>query len=141
MKTGPVAGYQVVDVCANCMTVLTTKSTPLKWHSRLQHPWHSRMLCKKAAPVLLEPIFKVEVTVPENYMGDIIGDISSRRGRIEGMADITTERSQSSWICTAVRDVRIRYRPAFQDTGTWHLCNRSSTISKLPGEPAGIKDD
>jgi len=38
----------------------------------------------KAKPVLLEPIFKVEVTVPDNYMGDIIGDISSRRGRIEG---------------------------------------------------------
>ena len=40
--------------------------------------------CKKAKPVLLEPIFKVEVTVPENNMGDIIGDISSRRGSIEG---------------------------------------------------------
>ena len=40
--------------------------------------------CRKAAPVLLEPIFKVEVTVPENYMGDIIGDISSKRGKIEG---------------------------------------------------------
>ena len=39
---------------------------------------------KKAKPVLLEPIFKVEVTVPEEYMGDVIGDISSRRGRIEG---------------------------------------------------------
>lgn len=40
---------------------------------------------KKAKPVLLEPIFKVEVTVPEEYMGDIIGDLNSRRGRIEGM--------------------------------------------------------
>ena len=40
--------------------------------------------CRKAKPILLEPIFKVEVTVPEDYMGDIIGDISSRRGRIEG---------------------------------------------------------
>ena len=38
----------------------------------------------KANPVLLEPVFKVEVTVPDGYMGDIIGDISSRRGRIEG---------------------------------------------------------
>ncbi|MBR3375758.1 MAG: elongation factor G, partial [Firmicutes bacterium] len=38
----------------------------------------------KAKPVLLEPIFKVEVTVPDNYMGDVIGDISARRGRIEG---------------------------------------------------------
>ena len=43
-----------------------------------------REAAKKAKPVLLEPIFKVEVTVPEEYMGDVIGDISSRRGRIEG---------------------------------------------------------
>ena len=43
---------------------------------------------QKAAPVLLEPIMKVEVTMPEDYMGDVIGDINSRRGRIEGMEDI-----------------------------------------------------
>ena len=39
----------------------------------------------KANPVILEPMMKVEVTVPEEYMGDVIGDINSRRGRIEGM--------------------------------------------------------
>ena len=39
----------------------------------------------KADPVLLEPIMKVDVTVPEEYMGDVIGDLNSRRGRIEGM--------------------------------------------------------
>ena len=43
----------------------------------------------KAAPALLEPIMKVEVTMPEEYMGDVIGDINSRRGRIEGMEDIS----------------------------------------------------
>ena len=43
---------------------------------------------QKAGPVLLEPIMKVEVTMPEEYMGDVIGDINSRRGRIEGMEDI-----------------------------------------------------
>ena len=43
---------------------------------------------KKAEPVLLEPIMKVEVTMPEEYMGDVIGDINSRRGRIEGMEDV-----------------------------------------------------
>ena len=43
---------------------------------------------KKADPALLEPIMKVEVTMPEEYMGDVIGDINSRRGRIEGMDDI-----------------------------------------------------
>lgn len=41
--------------------------------------------CKKADPALLEPIMKVEVTVPEEYMGDVLGDINSRRGRVEGM--------------------------------------------------------
>ncbi|MDR0595997.1 MAG: elongation factor G, partial [Clostridiales Family XIII bacterium] len=43
-----------------------------------------REAAKKANPVLLEPIFKIEVTVPEEHMGDVIGDVSSRRGRIEG---------------------------------------------------------
>ena len=41
--------------------------------------------CKQAKSVILEPIMRVEVTVPEEYMGDVIGDINSRRGRIEGM--------------------------------------------------------
>ena len=43
---------------------------------------------QKAGPILLEPIMKVEVTMPEDYMGDVIGDINSRRGRIEGMDDV-----------------------------------------------------
>ena len=43
---------------------------------------------QKGSPILLEPIMKVEVTMPEEYMGDVIGDINSRRGRIEGMEDI-----------------------------------------------------
>ena len=43
---------------------------------------------EKASPILLEPIMKVEVTMPEEYMGDVIGDINSRRGRIEGMDDL-----------------------------------------------------
>ena len=43
---------------------------------------------KKADPVLLEPIMRVEVTMPEEYMGDVIGDINSRRGRVSGMDDI-----------------------------------------------------
>ena len=43
---------------------------------------------QKANPILLEPIMKVEVTMPEEYMGDVIGDINARRGRIEGMEDV-----------------------------------------------------
>ena len=44
---------------------------------------------QKASPVLLEPMMKVEVTVPEEYMGDVIGDINSRRGRMEGMEAVS----------------------------------------------------
>ena len=40
---------------------------------------------KKASPVILEPVMKVEVVVPEEYMGDVMGDLNSRRGRVEGM--------------------------------------------------------
>jgi hypothetical protein len=47
---------------------------------------------QKAAPVILEPIMRVEVTLPEEYMGDVIGDMNSRRGRIEGMEDIAAAR-------------------------------------------------
>ena len=42
----------------------------------------------KADPVLLEPMMKVEITVPEEYMGDVIGDVNSRRGRLEGMDSV-----------------------------------------------------
>jgi elongation factor G len=43
--------------------------------------------CRKADPVLLEPIMRVDVIVPDDYLGDVMGDISARRGRIEGMED------------------------------------------------------
>jgi elongation factor G len=41
--------------------------------------------CAKASPIILEPIMSVEVVVPEDYMGDVIGDLNSRRGRVQGM--------------------------------------------------------
>jgi elongation factor G len=44
---------------------------------------------KKASPVLLEPVMKVEITTPEEFMGDIIGDLNSRRGRIDAMEDLS----------------------------------------------------
>jgi len=47
-----------------------------------------REAARKAGPVLLEPVMKVEVVVPEQYMGDVIGDLSSRRGSIEGMEPV-----------------------------------------------------
>ena len=65
------------------------KSIHQKWHSTLLVLWHSRMLWHKADPVLLEPIMKVEVTMPEEYMGDVIGRYQLPVvDSIEGMDDI-----------------------------------------------------
>ena len=67
------------------MMVHTMRLTHQKWHLKLQVPWLLKKAMKKANPVLLEPIMKVDVVTPEDYMGDVMGDLNSRRGRIEGM--------------------------------------------------------
>ena len=84
MQTGPVAGYQVVDVGVELYDGSYHEVDSSEMAFKIAASMAFREAAKKAKPVLLEPIFKVEVTVPEEYTGDVIGDISSRRGRIEG---------------------------------------------------------
>src|SRR5665647_1155040 len=82
--TGPLAGYQVVDVGVELYDGSYHEVDSSEMAFKIAASMAFKEACRKAKPILLEPIFKVEVTVPENYMGDIIGDLSSRRGRIEG---------------------------------------------------------
>ncbi len=82
--TGPLAGYQVVDVGVELYDGSYHEVDSSEMAFKIAASMAFKEACRKAKPILLEPIFKVEVTVPEDYMGDIIGDISSRRGRIEG---------------------------------------------------------
>ena len=84
METGPVAGYQVVDVGVELYDGSYHEVDSSEMAFKVAASMAFREAAKKGKPVLLEPIFKVEVTVPDEYMGDVIGDISSRRGRIEG---------------------------------------------------------
>ena len=84
MENGPIAGYQVVDVGVELYDGSYHEVDSSEIAFKIAASMAFREAVKKAKPVLLEPIFKVEVTVPEEYMGDVIGDISSRRGRIEG---------------------------------------------------------
>ena len=84
MQNGPIAGYQVVDVGVELYDGSYHEVDSSEMAFKIAASMAFREAAKKAKPVLLEPIFKVEVTVPEEYMGDVIGDISSRRGRIEG---------------------------------------------------------
>ena len=84
MQTGILAGYQVVDVGVELYDGSYHEVDSSEMAFKIAASMAFKEASKKAGPVLLEPIFKVDVTVPEEYMGDIIGDISSRRGRIEG---------------------------------------------------------
>ena len=88
MQSGIVAGYPVVDVAVELYdgSYHEVDSNEMAFHIAGSLAFKDAM--KQASPVLLEPIMKVEVTMPEEYMGDIIGDINSRRGRIEGMDDL-----------------------------------------------------
>jgi len=93
LKSGPLAGYPVVDI-------------KIRLHYGSYHDVDSSELAfklaasiafkdafKKAKPVLLEPIMKVEIETPEDYMGDVIGDLNRRRGMIEGMDDTATAKT------------------------------------------------
>ena len=88
MKSGILGGFPVVGVHANVYdgSYHEVDSSEMAFHIAGSMAFKDAM--QKAAPVLLEPIMKVEVSTPEDYMGDVIGDINSRRGRIEGMEDI-----------------------------------------------------
>ena len=87
-KRGILGGYPVIGVCADVYdgSYHEVDSSEMAFHIAGSMAFKEAM--QKASPVLLEPIMKVEVTMPEEYMGDVIGDINSRRGRIEGMDDL-----------------------------------------------------
>ena len=87
-KAGILGGFPVVGVHATVYdgSYHEVDSSEMAFHIAGSLAFKDAM--KQGAPVLLEPIMKVEVTMPEEYMGDIIGDLNSRRGRIEGMDDL-----------------------------------------------------
>ena len=88
-KAGILAGFPVLGVSANVYdgSYHEVDSSEMAFHIAGSMAFKEAMA--KAAATILEPIMKVEVTMPEEYMGDVIGDINARRGRIEGMDDIS----------------------------------------------------
>ncbi len=85
MDSGVLAGYPVVGVKATVVDGSYHEVDSSEMAFKIAAGMAFREAAKRAKPVLLEPVMKVEVVVPEQYMGEVIGDISSRRGRIEGM--------------------------------------------------------
>ena len=85
MQNGVLAGYPMVDIKATIFDGSYHDVDSSEMAFKIAGSLALKAAKEKCDPVLLEPIMKVEVTVPEEYMGDIIGDINSRRGRVEGM--------------------------------------------------------
>ncbi|CAK4823591.1 unnamed protein product [Aphanomyces euteiches] len=85
LKTGVVAGFPLVDIKATLFDGSYHDVDSNEMAFKIAGSMALKAAKEKCNPCLLEPIFKVEVNVPEDYMGDVIGDLSSRRGRIEGM--------------------------------------------------------
>ena len=84
-KNGPLGGYEVVDFHVSVYDGSYHDVDSSEVAFKIAGSMAFKAAIAKADPVLLEPIMKVDVTVPEDYMGDVIGDLNSRRGRIEGM--------------------------------------------------------
>ncbi len=85
MENGILAGYPMVDVKATVYDGSFHEVDSSEAAFKIAGSIAFKNAAEKASPVLLEPYVKVEVTVPEEYMGDVIGDLNSRRGRIDGM--------------------------------------------------------
>ncbi|EPR13711.1 elongation factor G [Ruminiclostridium papyrosolvens] len=85
MNTGVLAGYNVVDVRVTLIDGSYHEVDSSEMAFKIAGSMAFKDGCRKANPVLLEPIMKVDVSVPEEYMGDVMGGLNARRGRIEGM--------------------------------------------------------
>jgi len=94
MKNGVLAGYPVEDVKVRLIDGSYHEVDSSEMAFKIAGSIAFKDAAMKAGPIILEPIMKVEVTTPEEYMGDVMGDLSSRRGKIEGM----TQRSDAQVI-------------------------------------------
>ena len=85
MNSGILAGFPVVDIRVTLLDGSYHEVDSSEIAFRVAGSMAFREACRKAEPVLLEPVMKVEVTLPDEYLGDVIGDLNSRRGHVDGM--------------------------------------------------------
>jgi elongation factor G len=85
MDTGPLAGYEMVDIAVTLLDGSYHDVDSSEMAFKIAGSMAFKSACQKAHPVLLEPIMRIEVVVPEEYMGEVFGDLNSRRGHPQGM--------------------------------------------------------
>ena len=87
MMNGVLGGYQMLDIKATLTDGSYHEVDSSEMAFKIAASMAFKDGCRKADPVLLEPIMKVDIVIPEVYMGDVMGDLTSRRGKIEGMIE------------------------------------------------------
>ena len=116
LANGVRAGYPVVDVRVTLTDGKYHDTDSSEIAFKIAGSLAFKEAARRAKPVLLEPIFSVEVVTPEEYMGDVIGDLNRRRGRVHGM-EAARQRAGHHGARAAERDVRLRDRRALDDPG------------------------
>ncbi len=120
LDNGVLAGYPTVDVKVSLVDGQYHDVDSSEMAFKIAGQMAFRKAAEMAKPVLMEPIMSVEVVTPEEYMGDVMGDLSSRRGRIGGMeARGNTQVVNAAG--AAVGNVRLQYRPSFSHPGASDL--------------------
>ena len=136
MESGVLGGYQVVDVKATLIDGSFHEVDSSELAFKICGSMAFKEAMAKAGPTLLEPIMKVTVTAPEDYMGDVMGDINARRGQISG-----TDIRNGAAIITANVPLStmfgLRHRPAQQDAGARQLQHGAQPLRGTAKIPAG----
>ena len=131
MEYGVLAGYPMVDVKVTLLDGQYHEVDSSELAFKIAGSMAFKEAARKAGPVLLEPMMAVEVTTPEDFMGDVIGDLNSRRGQIQAMDERAGARA-SSGARPAVGDVRLRRRPPQQDPGPGELQHAVRLLRRGP---------
>ena len=133
MQYGILAGYPLVNLKVTLLDGAFHEVDSSEMAFKIAGSQVLKKAAAQAQPVILEPIMAVEVTTPEDYMGDVIGDLNSRRGQIQAMEERSGARIVQR-TCAAVRDVRLRRRPSVQDSRPGELLYGVRLVRRSAGE-------
>ena len=133
LENGVKAGYPMVDVRVTLVDGKYHDTDSSEIAFKVAGSLAFKEAAKRAKPVLLEPIFAVEVVTPEEYMGDVIGDLNRRRGRVDGM-EPRGNAQVGQGPRPAERDVRLRDRRALDDPGPRDLHDAVRPLRRGPDQ-------
>ena len=136
MEAGVLAGFPVVDVKVTLYDGSYHEVDSSELAFKIAGSMAFKEACQKADPVILEPIMKVCIIVPDEYMGDVIGDVTSRRGNIAG-PDTAQRRAADRLLRSAFRDVRLRDQPPLENAGPRPVHHGAEPLCGALQEPGG----